>query len=160
MDRPHYLGEPVNIELAQVADAADWAEMRQALWPDTGIEEHTADINSILAAPRSSIGLIARVAEGTAVGFAEASVRHDYVNGCDSSPVVFLEGIYVRPEYRRMGVARQLVDAIESWGRAQGCLEFGSDANIANIQSQSMHRSLGFIETQRVVFYRKILVEK
>jgi aminoglycoside 6'-N-acetyltransferase I len=73
--------------------------------------------------------------------------------------VVFLEGIYVKPTYRRRGVARLLVDAIESWGRARNCTELGSDANIANIESQLMHRSLGFTETQRVVFFRKLLVE-
>ena len=157
MDRSHHLGEPVTIEPARAADAADWAEMRQALWPKAEREEHTSDIEAILAEPHRAIALIARGADGTPVGFAEASIRHDYVNGCETSPVVFLEGIYVKPSSRRRGIARLLVNAIESWGRARNCIEFGSDTNIANIESQSMHRSLGFTETQRVVFYRKVL---
>jgi aminoglycoside 6'-N-acetyltransferase I len=159
MDRPDHLGQPVNIKGAKTADAADWAEMRQALWPNSGFGKHHADIKAALAKPRGNTNLIARVAGGMAVGFAEASLRHDYVNGCDTSPVAFLEGIYVKPEYRRQGIARQLIIAVEEWGRAQNCLQIASDTDIANLQSQSMHQSLGFSETQRVVFFRKSLVE-
>ncbi|WP_224786883.1 GNAT family N-acetyltransferase [Pandoraea sputorum] len=50
------------------------------------------------------------------IGFAEASMRRDYANGCDRSPAVFLEGIYVSPLSRRMGVARALCTSVEPWG--------------------------------------------
>ena len=88
---------------------------------------------------------------------AEASLRHDYVNGCDSSPVLFLEGLYVRPAHRQRGIARALCDAVASWGRAQGCSEFGSDARTDNALGQRVHRALGFEETGRVVYYRRPL---
>jgi GNAT superfamily N-acetyltransferase len=54
--------------------------------------------------------------EGEALGFAKAAVRHDYVNGCDRSPVLFLEGIYVVPDARRQGIAGALCKSIERWG--------------------------------------------
>jgi aminoglycoside 6'-N-acetyltransferase I len=145
------------IVVATATDLADWAALRQALWPDTAPEEHQAEIAAQVARPHDTINLVARQADGTAVGFAEASIRHDHVNGCDTSPVAFLEGIYVAPEHRRIGTARMLTAAVEDWARAQGCSEFASDADIDNTDSHRMHAALGFEETQRAVYFRKAL---
>jgi GNAT superfamily N-acetyltransferase len=104
-----------------------------------------------------AVAFIARNAANEAVGFAEATLRHDYVNGCSSSPVLFLEGIYVRPVVRRKGIARSLCNAVADWGKSLGCVEFGSDAPLENSASHALHTALGFEETQRVVFFRKPL---
>lgn len=152
-----YLGEPVRIAPAVAADAADWLAMRTALWPSGADGAHAGEIAALLAEPGETINLIARGGDGVALGFAEASLRHDYVNGCKTSPVAFLEGIFVTPEARGQGVARALVGAVEGWAREQGCSEFASDAPIDNFVSAYMHRALGFAETQRVVFFRKAL---
>ncbi|WP_390888829.1 aminoglycoside 6'-N-acetyltransferase [Devosia neptuniae] len=143
--------------VATQADTADWTELRQALWPNHGLKAHEADIAAFLAAPGDTINLIARLPDGRAVGLAEAALRHDYVNGCKTSPVAFLEGIYVSPDCRRLGIARGLVAAVEDWGRAQGCMEFASDAALDNLESHQMHGALGFSETRRVVYFRKVL---
>lgn len=147
----------MKITVATLDDIADWVHLRLALWPDTPREEHEAEIAAIEARPGKTLNLIARLDDGRAVGLAEASLRHDYVNGCDSSPVAFLEGIYVAEAHRRQGVAGQLVKAVELWAQAQGCAELASDTSIANSQSQALHVSLGFVETQRVVYFRKLL---
>ena len=147
----------MKVAVATEADSADWAALRQALWPSGGLATHAADIAALLAAPGDTINFIARLPDGRAVGLAEAGLRHDYVNGCKTSPVAFLEGIYVAADLRRSGIARQLVAAIEEWARARGCTEFASDADVGNLESQQMHNALGFTETQRVVFFRKIL---
>lgn len=157
MDRADHLGQPVKIAAATQADSADWAALRQALWPNSGLAAHGADIAALLAAPGDTINLIARLPDGQAVGLAEAGLRHDYVNGCKTSPVAFLEGIYVAADYRRSGIARHLVAAVEDWARARGCTEFASDAALDNLESQQMHDGLGFSETQRVVYFRKLL---
>ncbi|PXA97560.1 hypothetical protein DMC47_13385 [Nostoc sp. 3335mG] len=139
-------------------DAADWAAMRETLWPgeDRG-EEHVREIAALLADAGGTLNLIARDGDGTALGFLEASVRRDYVNGCETSPVAFLEGIFVFPGARGRGVARALVNATEDWAREQGLSEFASDAAPENEASLGMHAALGFGETQRVVFFRKAL---
>lgn len=152
-----YLGEPVRVARATAADAEEWIAMRTALWPRGGDGQHAADIARLLVDPGETINLIARDAEGVALGFAEAALRHDYVNGCRTSPVAFLEGIFVQPEARGRGVARALVAGVEAWAQERGCTEFASDCAIDNEQSQRMHASLGFAETQRVVFFRKTL---
>ncbi|WP_231736678.1 aminoglycoside 6'-N-acetyltransferase [Sphingobium sp. CCH11-B1] len=92
---------------------------------------------------------------GVAVGLAEAAIRRDYVNGCDTSPVAFLEGIFVDPVARRSGCAQALVDAVIRWGQERGCTELASDADIANQASHAFHRSVGFAETERVVYFRR-----
>lgn len=146
----------IELHRASAADAADWQKMREALWPDGGDHgTHADDIAHLLREPGETIALVARTVEGDALGFAEASLRRDYVNGCDTSPVVFLEGIYVTPEARGQGVARALVGEVEAWGRERGCTEFASDATLENTASHAMHAALGFTETERVVFFRK-----
>jgi aminoglycoside 6'-N-acetyltransferase I len=147
----------IRVSPAHAADHDDWLAMRVDLWPEGREDEHRADIEAYDEAGQSPICLIARDEAGTALGFAEAALRQDYVNGCETSPVAFLEGIYVRPDARGRGVARRLVMAVEAWAVGLGCTEFASDADIGNVDSHAMHEALGFTETQRVVYFRKLL---
>ena len=111
----------------------------------------------LLAKGSNFIAYMALTPEGIPIGFAEATIRIDYVNGSEYSPVAFLEGIYVLPEFRQIGVARDLVRSIEAWGVSKGCVELASDADIDNTDAHQVHRKLGFLETQRVVYFKKII---
>ena len=142
--------EPVSAETL-----ADWAALRFALWPEEGLIEEAADW--LATGDPNQHNVVARVDGGRVIGFAEATLRHDYVNGASTSPVVFLEGIYVSPYYRGRGAAAALVEAIADWGRAQGCTEFASDALLDNVDSQAFHRAIGFAEQERVVCFCKPL---
>jgi aminoglycoside 6'-N-acetyltransferase I len=140
------------------ADIADWAAMRIALWPDEDHELLRSEAARMANEPSPDLcNLIARDDRGAAIGFAEASIRRDYVNGCETSPVAFLEGIHVEPAHRRRGVARALAERVAGWGRALGCTEFASDALLDNVDSHSFHAAIGFAETERVVCFRKSL---
>ena len=46
-----------------------------------------------------------------AVGFAQCQLRSDYVEGTESSPVGYLEGIYVEDDCRLSGIAKALLAA-------------------------------------------------
>jgi aminoglycoside 6'-N-acetyltransferase I len=136
-----------------------WALLRHALWPDASAETHAQEAAPLFERADDYCVLLAEC-EDEFVGFAEAALRRDYVNGCDTSPllpVAFLEGIYVQPAFRRRGIARLLCDRIAAWARAQGAREFASDAVIDNTASHAMHRALGFTETERVVYFRRDL---
>lgn len=120
------------------------------------MEEHRQDIVALLGRIDSRDLALVAVEEPIGIkGFVEASLRADYVNGCETSPVVFLEGIYVRPACRYSGVGQALCSAVEAWGRAQNCSEFASDALLDNQDSHAFHRAVGFAETERVVYFRK-----
>ena len=112
-------------------------------------------MQSFIANPGRYAQFVAYSTPGQAVGLAEASVRADYVNGAHSSPVAFLEGLYVAPEARRKGIARSLVSAVSQWARGVGCTELASDASLDNESSHAVHLALGFQQTERVVFFRK-----
>ncbi len=145
----------VKITPAGSPDIADWIVLRAALWPRAA--DHAGDVARMLAVPERFAAFLARGDDGAAVGFAEVSLRGDYVNGCETSPVGFLEGIYVDPAHRRQGVARMLTEAVENWVVSCGCSELASDALLDNVESHGMHAALGFAETERVVVFRKVL---
>jgi aminoglycoside 6'-N-acetyltransferase I len=94
---------------------------------------------------------------GVALGLAEVSLRTDYVNGTVTSPVAFLEGIYVVSQARRSGIAQRLIAETERWALNVGCRELASDAPLENIDSHAMQAALGFSESERVVFFKKTL---
>ena len=125
-----------------------WLTLRATLWGEEAGDP--ADL------PEGDGNFVA-LADDRVIGFAEAAVRQDYVNGCDGSPVLFLGGLFVDPGHRRRGVARALIAAVADWGRARGCSEFASDAELDNTDSHAMHRALGFVETERVVYFRREL---
>ncbi len=54
-------------------------------------------------------------------------------------------------------VAKAMIAAIEAWAEQQGLRELASDALLDNAQSHAMHNALGFGETERVVYFRKVL---
>ncbi len=114
-------------------------------------------MTAFCAQPQRFGQFIAVSDDGAPQGFIEIALRSDYVNGTNSSPVAFLEGIYVTPHARKLGVAKALVRTAEAWARERGCIEFASDAAVDNESSHAMHRALGFAETERVVFFRKVL---
>jgi aminoglycoside 6'-N-acetyltransferase I len=146
----------MQIATPEDTDLEGWRDLRRALWPDCPEADHLSETAAIRLDP-GSLALIARIPSGEVVAFAEARLRTDPVNGCATSPVAFLEGIYVAEAFRRRGIARALVRAVEAWAVLAGCSEFASDALIDNGRSHAMHRALGFVETERVVYFRKDL---
>ena len=147
----------VFIERCGSLDQPGWLEFRLALWPDADADDHRGYMAISLAQPERFLQLMMYDEQRRPVGFIEGSIRGDYVNGTESSPVGFVEGVYVAPAWRRQGVARQLYAAIGDWARARGCRELASDALIDNETSLRAHRALGFKETERVVYFTKEL---
>ena len=145
------------MKIIDPANATDpnWLSLRSSLWPDGTEAEHLRYMADAL--DRGHCVRVALAPDGSAVGFVEASRRVDYVNGTSTSPVAFLEGLYVTPSARRQGVARSLVDAVERWAAAQGCSKLASDSPIENVTAHAAHRALGFQETERVVYFRRVV---
>lgn len=144
----------VSIRQMHAGDRAVWAQMRAALWPEESEAGLAKGIDALLAGAEAW-GFIAEAAGGAA-GFAEIAIR-PYANGCDSAPVAFLEGIWVKPQFRRRGIAAKLIAHAEAFIAARGFRELGSDTQIDNTASQAAHAAWGFSETERVVYFRKIV---
>ncbi len=148
----------LTIRLAEPRDAAEWAVMRHALWPDGPLEEHRAEIAGYFAgaAPEPLAVLVAAAPEGRLIGFAELGER-PFAEGCATRPVAYLEGWYVADAERRRGVGRALVAAAEAWAQAQGYRELASDTEFTNEESAGAHRALGFHEVALIRCFRKEL---
>ena len=140
---------------AEIKDLPTLAELACQLWPDHTAEGMQAEFAEIIAKPDAAFFLA--YVEETAVGFAQCQLRQDYVEGTDSSPVGYLEGIYVADGYRKQGVARELLSACESWAKSIGCTEFASDCELSNVQSLQFHLNMGFEEANRIICFTKKL---
>ena len=138
-------------------DRPAWLRMRLALWPDETPAGHEEGMIAWLARPDAAVFLAAR-ADGSVCGFIEVGSR-SVADGCDSSPVGYIEGWYVDADVRLSGVGRALVAAAEEWARAAGYSEMGSDALLDNVVSHDAHKRLGYTEVDRQVTFRKSLTE-
>ncbi len=148
----------MRVRTANATDIADWAALRAELWPSQALRAHQIEVIAALASVGGrAVALVAEEDPGGATGFVEASLRYEYVNGCETSPVAFVEGLYVRPNHRAAGIGRALLAAVETWARERGCSELASDALLENGASHAFHAAVGFHETERVVFFRKLL---
>lgn len=145
----------VHIRLMQAEDIAQWARMREQLWQSQSLREHTDEITHSLSDAKSR-NYIAIAEKTLAVGFAEVHLR-DYANGCTQQPVPFLEGIWVAPDYQQQGIGKAMIEMIAADLGQAGYQELCSDADIAHVHSHTAHRQWGFVETERVVYFRKPL---
>jgi aminoglycoside 6'-N-acetyltransferase I len=134
-----------------IAEADAWIAMRRRLFPIDTVEVAREEIAAILA--KGSEAAFA-VRDGDAwLGFTEVRER-SHGQGCETSPVGYIEALWTEPPARRRGVARQLVTAAIDWCRQRGLSDLCSDTQIDNVVSQATHRRLGFEEAQRLVTYR------
>ena len=143
------------IQKAAISDVSTAAELALALWPDADREEILSDVSRLVSDPEAVLFLA--YAGETPIGFAQCQLRHDYVEGTDSSPVGYLEGIFVKESHRRQGYAKLLLSACEVWARQQGCREFASDCELANQESLRFHLKAGFTEANRIICFTKAL---
>src|SRR5690606_8697652 len=101
--------------------------------------------------------LFLAVSEGNYIGFAHISIRNDYVEGSSTSPVGYVEAIYVDEGYRFRGISKRLVEAGEQWAKSKGCKELASDTELSNLDSQEFHKKIGFREAGRIVSFIKYI---
>lgn len=146
----------MQVIVATKADRSRWLEMRRQLWDDTDDFIHLREIDAMLSNPKF-ITFIAQTVEAETVGFLEASVREDIQEGCVVSQIGYIEGWFVQTEHRGKGYGKALLQEAETWSKNKGLIAMGSDTNLENTLSQTVHTALGFKEVDRLVLFRKTL---
>ena len=144
----------MKIVKAEVKDASEVARLSLQLWPEHDIEEMALEFRELIQMDDAAVFL---ALEGEAVGFAQCQLRRDYVEGTQSSPVGYLEGIFVARPCRNRGYARALLAACQDWARARGCTEFASDCDLTNSESLAFHLRRGVLEANRIICFTKRL---
>lgn len=147
-----------SIRVAEPADADGWQRMRALLLPEDGNAQ--SEIKAYFReGPTDQIVFLAQYGgapQVPLVGFVEIGTR-DYAEGCATSPVAYIEALYVDPGYHRAGIGRQLMNAAETWAKGQGLNELASDVRWNSPVSQAAHLAYGFIEAERIVCFCKRL---
>ena len=140
---------------AQIADAAIVAELAAKVWTSATVDILVEEFKEFLVSEDSATYLY--IINDAPIGFAQCQLRRDYVEGTETSPVGYLEGVYVEPDYRKKGYAKALVATCEDWARHKGCSEFASDCELHNTESLAFHLHSGFTEANRIVCFTKKL---
>ena len=146
------------IQRATEHDTEVLAGLALLLWDNHDVVELREEFTEILKSEEAACFLACEA--GVPLGFAQCQLRHDYVEGTQTSPVGYLEGIFVRTEFRHRGLAKQLLGACENWAREKGCTEFASDCELGNDASLNFHLSMGFTEVNRIVCFTKTLRDR
>jgi aminoglycoside 6'-N-acetyltransferase I len=144
------------IRPVEKSDSSEWIRLRRLLWPDTSMEDHEAEISAYFRHREGGLSWVAEAENNKLIGFLEASIRPQ-AEDCDTRNVGNIEGWYVEPNFRRLGVGSGLVCHAEEWARSQGCKEMASDCDFNNQVSWKVHRALGFQDTSRLIHFRKKL---
>lgn len=143
----------MRIQKADQKQAEAVARLARMLWPGHTESELKEELVPLLEAADAAVFLAQE--QGEWVGFAQCQLRHDYVEGTSTSPVGYLEGIYVAESYRRRGIAAALLKECQLWAKGQGCREFASDCELGNGESLRFHKSVGFREANRIICFTK-----
>lgn len=143
------------IKKATPNDTRVLAELAIQMWSNHTVSELDTDFDEIVS-NKDAVCYIKYI-DNTPVGFAQCQLRHDYVEGTRSSPVGYLEGIFVVPEHQHKGYAKELLQECELWAKEKGCTEFASDCELDNSNSFNFHMAMGFEEANRVICFRKEL---
>jgi aminoglycoside 6'-N-acetyltransferase I len=141
------------ITKASINDCKTLSLLAIKLWTDNDILELENELCNLLK--KDNAAFFIKYIKDTPIGFAQCSLRYDYVEGTDTSPVGYLEGVYILDEYRCNGFAKELVAACEAWAKEKGCTEFASDCEIINSDSLKFHLAIGFEETNRIICFKK-----
>lgn len=91
------------------------------------------------------------------IGFLHVGIRNDYVEGASALPIAYVEAVYVKPEYRKKGIAKTLFKMAEDWAKLKGLQQIASDTSTNNATSIHFHKKSGFVEVERIVCFIKEL---
>lgn len=148
----------MEIKQASLNDVLEVARLALVLWPHHSMHAIALEISDTIQNNQGAYFLASD--QNETIGFAQINLRHDYVEGTRSSPVGYLEGIFVVEQYRQQGIAKQLLGCCEKWVLEQGCEELASDCELSNEESLNFHRCVGFEEANRIICFKKLLKEE
>ncbi len=131
------------------------ADLAILLWDDNSAEDLIKEFSEIIL--REDARVFIKYEGDIPAGFAQCQLRYDYVEGTETSPVGYLEGIFIKEGFRQKGYARELLAACEKWACIKGCKEFASDCELDNLISLQFHKAVGFTEANRIICFTKKL---
>lgn len=148
------MGDEMKIVPVSKETLEDCFQMRMELFPSLDADFNKKELEIIIGSSifQDFIGYI----NDEPAALLELSFRN-IVDECLSSPVGYIEGIYIKEKFRGKNYGKKMVEFAEEFFRTNGCTEMASDAEIENTASHKFHLSCGFQETYRIVQFKKNL---
>lgn len=139
----------MTIEIISEQNIEQLTSLTLELWSECTYSEELKNWQSVMVSPHE-VCFLAKDGQNY-IGFVHLSIRTDYVEGAEKSPVGYVEGLYVKEKYRKMGIAKQILNEGEIWAKSKGLTQIASDTEIDNFPSIEFHHKIGFKEANRIV---------
>ena len=144
------------IQRAALADVDVVLGLLQAQFDDHAISWDEASLRSAVETMVSDIDkavfLIARCA-GLPVGLAAMPVCWTLEHG---GKAIWLDELYVLPEYRNQGVGGKLMDAVEQTARELGCRAIDLEVEADHSRAENLYARHGFTRHNRTRWSRTL----
>lgn len=129
-----------------------WKTMRKGIYQSLDDEFHDREMKHILVSS-DWFSYFLMSEEKQLIGMVEISTRN-IVDGCLSSPVAYIEGLFIKNEFRGLGLGRETIKMIKHWCKQKGFTELALDTEIKNVAAQRFFKAVGLKETYRIVQFR------
>lgn len=139
------------VKRAKAEDAEILAGLAIQMWEDHVLAELADEFREIVA--KEDAVCFIKYVDDKPIAFAQAQLRYDYVEVTESSPVGYLEGIFVAEEYRKCGYATELLAECEKWAKEKNCTEFASDCELVN------EEGMAFLEKSHDDYLRAVAAD-
>lgn len=142
------------IKRCQMDDCHILAKLAKQLWNEHHLDELEKEFEDLMS---KNTAFFVDYEDNKPVAFAQVSLRHDYVEGTNTSPIAYLEGIFVERGYRNRGIAKKLLEKCELWAKENFCTQLASDCELENNGSYKFHLNCGFEEVNKIICFVKKL---
>ncbi|MEK7254352.1 MAG: GNAT family N-acetyltransferase [Bacteroidota bacterium] len=139
--------------LAYLSDLDTWMRLRNELYGDLDPQHNEQEIRRTVEDSNLATFFVFEEGSTTPIGMLELSLRN-IVDGCLTSPVGYIEGMYVEQPWQGKGIGKKMVEFAKTWALENGCSELAVDTELDNLEAQNFYRHNGFRETFRVVEFR------
>ena len=95
------------VRKAEKQDLEILANLAVQMWDSHSVRELIVEFSEIMEKGNSQFFL--KYENDIPIGFAQCQLRYDYVEGTKTSPVGYLEGIFIKEGYRNKGYAKELL---------------------------------------------------
>ena len=145
----------IKLHTIEEGDFDLWVALRLELWPYHTRQSLLEEAKEIYAT--SSRGAFLAFYEGSIAGFIECSVRSE-APGCAADRIGYVEGWYVKPEFRGRDIGKTLLERAENWSKQQDCTEMASDTELMKFPlSLEAHTALGYSIVDDKLHFTKAL---
>ena len=95
------------VRKAEKQDLEILANLAVQMWDSHSVRELIVEFSEIMEKGNSQFFL--KYENDIPIGFAQCQLRYDYVEGTKTSPVGYLEGIFIKEGYRNKGYVKELL---------------------------------------------------